>query len=170
MISHSLFLSLHYSLFPNVFYEGCSKSNASYFIVLAHNIRGRCWWYGSRGRTFPPVSHYLLLPWDRWKQRGSLTEWHLTWKCWCVTEFLHAEKMAGFYSLLVKIPSYWWCLCWKVVFYSYKFALSDSVFVFFVSLVVSMEINKRHYFWNNLHRFHALNCRGIIVFFLRCSS
>ena len=27
-------------------YEGCSESNTSYFILLAHNIRGGCWRYG----------------------------------------------------------------------------------------------------------------------------
>ncbi len=64
-------------------YVGHSKSNASYFIMLAHNIRGGCWWYGSRGWTFPPISHYklLLLLCDRWQQRSSLTEWRLIWKC-----------------------------------------------------------------------------------------
>jgi len=60
---------------------GCSKSNASYFIMLAHNIRGRCWWYGSRSWTFSPIFHFILLPWDRWQQRGRLTKWGLTWKC-----------------------------------------------------------------------------------------
>lgn len=30
------------------FYEGCSESNALYFIMLAH-IRGRYWWYVNRG-------------------------------------------------------------------------------------------------------------------------
>ena len=30
-------------------YRGCSESNASYFILLAHDIRGECWWYVSRG-------------------------------------------------------------------------------------------------------------------------
>lgn len=24
--------------------EGCSESNVSYCIMLAHNIRGKCWW------------------------------------------------------------------------------------------------------------------------------
>jgi len=32
-------------------------SNASYFIMLAHDIRDGCWWYGSRSWTFPPISH-----------------------------------------------------------------------------------------------------------------
>jgi len=34
------------------FYESCSESNASYFIILARDIKGGCWWYGSRGWTF----------------------------------------------------------------------------------------------------------------------
>ena len=41
--------------------EGCFESNASYFIRLAHDITGRCWWDGSRGWTFLPTSHYILL-------------------------------------------------------------------------------------------------------------
>ena len=32
----------------------------------------------------------------------------------------------------------------------FEFALSTSVIVFFLSVVVSMEISRRHYFWNNL--------------------
>jgi len=59
----------------------CFKSNFSYFIILVHNVRGRCWWCGSRGWNFSTVFHYILLPCDRWQQRGSLTKWHLKWKC-----------------------------------------------------------------------------------------
>jgi len=40
-----------------------------------------CWWYASRGWTFPPKSYYMLWPCNRWQQRGTLTKWHLTWKC-----------------------------------------------------------------------------------------
>ena len=36
-------------LFREIKYEGCSKSNASYFMMLAYDIRGQCWWHGSRG-------------------------------------------------------------------------------------------------------------------------
>ena len=60
--------------------EGCSKSNASYFIMLVSDFRGRCWWYGSRAWTFLPIFYYILLPCDSWEQRGSLTERCLTWK------------------------------------------------------------------------------------------
>jgi len=62
-------------------YKGCSESNASHFIMLAQDIRGRYWRYGSEGWTFLPISHYILLLCDRWQQRGSLTQWCLTWKC-----------------------------------------------------------------------------------------
>ena len=63
------------------YYEGCSESNASHFIMLAHNNRGGCWWYDSRGWTFPPTSHYILLQYDKWQHRGNLTECCLTCKC-----------------------------------------------------------------------------------------
>jgi len=53
-------------------YKGRSKSNASYFILLFCNVRGGCCWYGSRGWTLPPVSHYMFLLCDRWQQRGKL--------------------------------------------------------------------------------------------------
>jgi len=62
-------------------FKGCSESNASYCIMLTRNVRGGCWWYSSRGRTFPPIFWYILLPCDRWQQRGYLTKWYLTWKC-----------------------------------------------------------------------------------------
>ena len=55
-----------------LYHESCSESSASYFIMLAHDVRGGCWWYGSRGWTFPPVLYYMLLPCDWWQQRGSL--------------------------------------------------------------------------------------------------
>ena len=36
-------------------YEGRSEINASYFIMLAHDVRGEYCWYGSRGWPFPPI-------------------------------------------------------------------------------------------------------------------
>ena len=62
-------------------YKDFSASNASYFIILAHDIWGGCWWCGSRVWNFPPIFYYVLLLCDRWQQRGTLTEWWLTWKC-----------------------------------------------------------------------------------------
>ena len=74
------FVTYIYELYY-IFDGGCSESNASYFIMLTHNIRDECWWYSSRGWIFPSVFHYMLLLCDRWQQRGTLTEWCLTWKC-----------------------------------------------------------------------------------------
>ena len=75
----------HQRLGPNYdisqIYDGCSKRNISFFVTLVHDIRGSCWWYGSREWTFPPIPRYIFLPCDRWQQRGTLTQWHLTWKC-----------------------------------------------------------------------------------------
>ena len=62
-------------------YNSCSKSNASYFIMLSHDARGGCWWDSRRGWTFSPIFHYVLLLCDRWQQRGSLAQWCLIWKC-----------------------------------------------------------------------------------------
>ena len=39
-----------------------------------------CWWYVSTVWTFLPIFCYILLLQDRQQQRGSLTEWCLTWK------------------------------------------------------------------------------------------
>jgi len=64
-----------------VFYEVCSKSNASRCILLAHDVRGRCWWFGGRGWTFPSISRSVSLTGDIWQQRGILTQWCLMWKC-----------------------------------------------------------------------------------------
>jgi len=61
-------------------FKGCSESNAFYFIMLAPDATGGCWWYGSTGQTFSPISRSMLLPCDRWQQRGTLTQWCLTWK------------------------------------------------------------------------------------------
>jgi len=91
----SIIYAVYVWIYRNYMYEGCAETTASCFIILAHDVRGRYWWYGSRGWTFPPIFHYMLLPCDRWQYRGSLTEWCLTWKSvWSkdVTEFLHAEK------------------------------------------------------------------------------
>jgi len=54
-------------------YEGCSKSNASYFIMLTHNLRGGCLWYSSRVWTFLPTFHYTLFC-DKWHWQNGI--WH----------------------------------------------------------------------------------------------
>jgi len=59
-------------------YKGCFESSPSYFFILVHDLRGRCWSFGNRSWTFPPIFHYILLLCNGWQQRGSLT-WKCTW-------------------------------------------------------------------------------------------
>jgi len=77
LISSPLFCYLHIN---DIVHFARTARRVMCPIMLAHSIRGRCWWYNSRGWTFCPVSHYVLLPCNRWHQRSSLTKWHLTWK------------------------------------------------------------------------------------------
>ena len=68
---------------------------------------------------------------------------HLHW-----FKFLQAHH-AGSCSPVAKMYSQWWWLCWKTMFCSWEFTLSNSITVFFASVAISTEINKRHYFWSN---------------------
>ena len=59
------------------------------------NNRGGYWWCGSRG--FPPISRYMLLSCDMAAEGHSdkmVSDMEVHVKQRCVTEFLHAEKMA----------------------------------------------------------------------------
>jgi len=63
--------------------------------------------YGSRGWTFPPISHYILLLCKRWQQSGRLTEWYLTWKCvWSKSVSLNSSMWKN-WNLLTFIN-----ICW----------------------------------------------------------
>jgi len=185
--------------------EAAPKVMLPTFILLAHNVRGGCWRYGSRGWTFLTIFYYMLLLCDRWQQRGSLTEWRFTWKCvWNKGMSLNSSMPRRWYPLtfidscwtfmetkqwiwaqwgavcdvfqaviaatvghlcwckclwawhadscssLAKMHSYSCWLCWKILFCSWELAPPSSVIVFFVSVVVSMEINRRYYFQSNL--------------------
>ena len=118
-----LLTAIFYTL--NVFiYKGCSKSNAFYFMMSAHDIRGRWWWYGSRGTTFPPISFYILLPVTD-SSRGKDWQndiWHgVFMKLRCGTEFLDVENITPFdiHQCLLNVSGdqtvdlntvKWWCI------------------------------------------------------------
>ena len=72
---------LCYLLCNNIVYFTRAALKVMPPIILAHSIRGECWWYGSRGWTFPPTFHSILLLCDRWQQMDRLTKCCLTWKC-----------------------------------------------------------------------------------------
>jgi len=52
-------------------YKECSENNASHFIMLAHNIRDRCQWYGSR--ELPTIYHLFYL----WSSKIA-SDWFFT--------------------------------------------------------------------------------------------
>lgn len=41
--------------------------------MLVRDVRGRRWWCSSRGWTFSSMFCYILLPCNRWQQRGNVT-------------------------------------------------------------------------------------------------
>ena len=60
---------------------------------------------------FSPVSHYILLPCDRWQQRASLTKWCLTWKSiWSkdvsLNSFMRGKSCTHWHSLT--LPKHLW--------------------------------------------------------------
>ena len=101
----------------------------------------------------------------------------------CVTEFYHAEKITPtdihwhLWTFMVteniceycdSVCHFSWCRClwawhtalvhcWKTVFCSWEFALSNSVTVLFVSAVVPWK-HRRHYFWTDFCIFLSTQC------------
>ena len=179
-------------------YKGCSESNASYFMILTHGVRGRCWWDSSRGPTFPPTVPFHVV--DVWQmaEEGRLTEWCLTWECgWSSGEELNSSMRKEWHPLTFTDI----CVClwrpsngyehsggWGVCFSSdnsgstsagagfYKhsmqaimhcwwkcttnggdcvekdcFVAKNLIYQTVLLHSLSMEINRRHYFWSNLH-------------------
>ena len=124
-------------------YEGCSESNASYFIRLAHHIIGRCWWDDSRNLSLPPVFPWILLPGDRRQQRGSLTKWRLTKKPgWSKGVELNSSMQKKWHPLtlrdlkvfgdqLVDVSTVRW---WVV-----HFSSDDSGIIYFIYLFLQLQ-------------------------------
>lgn len=78
-------------------YEDYSKSNASYFILLAHNIPDGYWWYSSRIWTRIPTDIPLHFP-AMWQMAAKgqpnkmTTDVGVQMKRRCVNEFLHEDE------------------------------------------------------------------------------
>jgi len=73
--------------------------------------------------------------------------WPWQWVIYVSAVFLNIQH-SGSCSSLAKMPSYWWWLCWKIVFCSWGFTPSNSVIK--LSVLVSMEINSKHYVQSDL--------------------
>ena len=59
--------------------------------MLAHNIRGRCQWYGSRDGTFLPFILFHFVAMLQMAAEGQ-SDMEVRMKQRRETEFLHAEK------------------------------------------------------------------------------
>lgn len=139
-------------------YIVCSRSNASYLfpwklrhieIMFKEKV---CF-------TLLHVEKFHLLTFISayWTFRET-KKW--VWTQWWVVHFNSSNRNGGspmlvqifmtmacnFLFITVKMHISWWWLCWKIVFCSRESALSNSVIVLFVSIVVSMEISRRNYF------------------------
>jgi len=144
-------------------------------ITSAHSIRGRCWWHGNRGWTFSPIFHSMLLLCNRWKERGSLTEWHLTWKCaWNKDVTPNSSMWKKLYPLTFisaqrpnSIIFYEHGIqtliqCWEKSRANGDDCLENSILSLRIccikqcscalSAVFSKQINRRYYFQSKLHR------------------
>ena len=127
---------------------------------------------GQSDRMASDIEVYMSERWD-WTP-PCRKKWHLLTfaKCWWRPNsgYEHSEgwvacfsgsdsmskcrfwwaKHVGSCSSLARMHSWWWWLCWKTAFCGWEFAISNSGIELFVSVVVSMEINSRHYFWDVL--------------------
>jgi len=70
--------------------------------------------------------------------------------------------------LLMKMHSWWWWIHWKIVFSQWEIALSATSIVLFLSVSISIEINRRYYFWSNLLKHYQILVA--LIWFRCCSS
>jgi len=75
-------------------YKDCSESTACYSFLLVHNIKGRCWWYGSTGWIFLLIFHFIdMQQMAVEEQSDSMTFDMEVWmEQRCVVEFVHTGK------------------------------------------------------------------------------
>ena len=72
------------------------STRAALKVVPPILLWGEYWWDGSRGWTFPSMLHYILLPYDRWQQKGNRT-----WKRICSKDVkLNSSVWKKWHSLI----------------------------------------------------------------------
>ena len=108
--------------------------------------------------------HSLMLAEYWWRPNPWIVGVSTVSRGWCISTVVTVGHLclckllwawhAGFCSLLAKMHRWWWR---QRMFYSWEFAQSNSVIVDFISVVVSMEINGRHYFWSDLYVYQTAN-------------
>jgi len=121
-----------------------------------------CPWISPCGKKWHPLAFINTC----WTFMGTKQWMWVHWgSSWCVSvvdtrtvDHLHWYRIlwtwhAGCLSSLAKPNSYGADCVAKIVLCMWEFALSHSVIPFFVSVVVSMEENRRHYFQSDLCMF-----------------
>jgi len=117
-------------------------------MMLAHGIRGWYKWDGSGGGTSHQYCYTLLLC-DRWQQRGSLTKWRLRRRCVWSKGLEVNSSMRKKWRQLTYVNACWMFLV-KMQNYVVTMLKNSILLSVIVSVVISMEINRRYDFWNGL--------------------
>lgn len=76
--------------------EQHAESNASYFIMLAHNISGGCWWYGVDvvSSTNTPINFVAMQHMEKEGQSDkTASDIEMCMNQRCVIQFLHVERI-----------------------------------------------------------------------------
>lgn len=138
--------------------------------MLAHDVRSRWWWYvPSENMALTDIHRCLLYIygdqmvnvskvgwWTVCSSSGSSDMKGKPWSRWpCTAVTPCSEKYLNRLIMVVTIL--------KAVFCSWEFALLSSAIVIFVSVVVSMVTNRRHYFWSNQHNFSVFSLTRTMV-------
>ena len=96
---------------------------------------------------------------NRWAQRGSV---------WCVSAVVTAT-VRDLWGMQYLVHQWQKCIanggsCWKIVFPVAENLLYQSLVVLFLCIVVSMEINRRHYFQREIYIYiHICNATSQLI-------
>ena len=83
-------------------------------------------------------------------QQWMWAQWGGAFQQWWQWQWVTSTGVDFYKSGMQGLVHCWWkCIacggnCWKIVFCSWEFALSNSGFGLFISVVISMEIHRRH--------------------------
>ena len=147
--------------------EHTYQYSITFYCHLTYGSKGAVWqtgiWHGSEYEAkvwnwIPPLenngTHWhcrALMETRQWMWAQWIDGWCISAVATRTMGHLHWCRFFTSGTVLVKLHSLWWWLCWEIEFCSWEFVLSNSVLLFFVSVIVSMEINRRRYFQRGLH-------------------
>lgn len=90
-------------------YNGHFERNTSFFIMLAHDVRGECWWYGSK-RTFLPINIFVLLQITTKWQSGKMVyvmKWDMKQWYFIYWHLLERPNIVGHWVMHFDIGTSW---------------------------------------------------------------